>query len=193
MSAKPTADDFPTLVAIGAAVAITASLAHEAVGHGIGCLADGGTVALLTFLVFRCDGAGVLADGGGPFGAFLIAAFCLIAVRWLRPKPSTISLFGFALGVQMMLWVFAQMVREGIDGSDDWGHVTNGLGWMPGWHLAVIAIGIIGYVTTVRIAVKPAVALTQGRPARLLIPYVAACIFGQCGQVIVPHRRLTVS
>ncbi len=177
MSAGKTADDVPTLVAMGGAIAIAASLAHEAFGHGVGCLADGGTVTLLTFLVFRCAGAGVLTDAGGPVGAFVIATFCLILLRRLRSRPSVTSLFGYALGVQTMLWVFAQMVREGIDGSDDWGHVATGLGWKPAWHIAVITIGLVGYAVTIRVAAKLGVALARGRPARLLIPYCSACIF----------------
>ena len=170
-------DDVPTLIAVGAAVTICASLAHEALGHGIGCAADGGTVTLLTFQVFRCKGADVFADGGGPVGAFLIASLCLIALRLLRPKPSVGSVFTYALGVQMMLWVCAQMVREGIDGSDDWGHVADDLGWTTEWHIAVIVIGAIGYGITIRVATTLGIPLARGRPARLLIPYASSCIF----------------
>jgi hypothetical protein len=177
MSAESTNDDIPTLVAVGAMVAICASLAHEAFGHGVGCLIDGGTVTLLTFLVFRCEGAAVLADSGGPVGAFLIASLCLITLRQLKPKPSVVSLFAYALGVQMMLWVCAQMVREGIDGSDDWGHVAHALGWPPAWHLAAVAIGLIGYGATIRIAATLGEPLARGRPARLLIPYASTCVF----------------
>lgn len=177
MNARSTHDDIPTLVAVGAMVAICASLAHEAFGHGVGCLADGGTVTLLTFLVFRCEGAAVLTDAGGPVGAFLIASLCLIILRQLKPKPSAASLFAYALGIQMMLWVFAQMVREGIDGSDDWGHVARALGWPPAWQLAAIAIGSIGYGATIRIAATLGTPLASGRPARLLVPYASTCMF----------------
>ncbi|MFL9840356.1 hypothetical protein ABS767_05220 [Sphingomonas sp. ST-64] len=175
MSAAGTRDDGATLIAVGAAVAIAASLAHEALGHGVGCLADGGSVTLITFLVFRCAGAGVLADAGGPIGALCVAAACLIALRRFRPAPSAISLFGYALGVQTMLWVCAQMVREGIDGSDDWGHVAADLGWPPAWHAVAIAVGAIGYVGTIRIAARMGGSLAGGRPARLIIPYASAC------------------
>lgn len=170
-------DDVATLIAVGAAVAIAASLAHEALGHGVGCLADGGTVTLLTFLVFRCAGADMLADGGGPVGAFLVASLCLILVRRPRLAPSVASLFGYAVGVQTMLWVCAQMVREGIDGGDDWGHVAADLAWAPAWHAAVIALGVIGYVATIRIAARLGVFFARGRPARLLVPYISACMF----------------
>jgi hypothetical protein len=158
-------------------VAICASLAHEAFGHGVGCFADGGTVTLLTFLVFRCEGAGVLTDAGGPVGAFLVASLCLITLHQLKPKASVRSLFVYTLGAQMMLWVFAQMIREGMDGSDDWGHVARALGWQPAWHFAAIAIGLIGYGATVRIAATLGTPLAQGRPTRLLIPYASTCIF----------------
>ncbi|WP_174297100.1 hypothetical protein [Sphingomonas bacterium] len=177
MNAARSTDDVPTLIAVGAAVAITASLAHEALGHGVGCIADGGTVTLLTFLVFRCAGAGVLADGGGPVGAFLVAALCLILVRRLRPAPSVASLFGYALGVQTMLWVCAQMIREGIDGGDDWGHVAADLTWAPAWHVVVIALGVGGYAATIRIAARLGVFLASGKPERLLVPYISACLF----------------
>lgn len=171
----PMDDDLPTLVAVGAAVAVCASLAHEALGHGLGCLADGGTVTLLTFLVFRCAGAGVLADGGGPVGAFVVAGLCLAALWRLRPRPSIASLFAYALGVQTMLWVFAQLVREGIDGSDDWGHVARDLGWGAGWHAVAIALGAIGYGVAIRIATALGRPLAGGRPARLLVPCLATC------------------
>jgi hypothetical protein len=84
-------DDVPTLVAIGAAVALVASLAHEVLGHGLGCAFDGGTITLITFFVFRCDGGGVLADGGGPVGAFVVALACLLASWRLRPRLSVAS------------------------------------------------------------------------------------------------------
>lgn len=170
-------DDVPTLLAVGGLIAICASLAHEAFGHGIGCLADGGTVTLLTFMVFRCEGAGLLTDAGGPVGAFLIASLCLIAVRQLRLKPSVPSLFVYALGVQMMLWVFAQMVSQSINGTDDWGQIAQSLGWGPGLHIAVTAIGLIGYGLTIRIAEMLGKPLAQGRPARLLIPYASTAMF----------------
>ena len=177
MSASAARDDMPTLIAVGAAVAIAASLAHEAFGHGIACLVDGGTVTLLTFLVFRCAGAGVLADGGGPVGVFLVAAICLILLRWRRPSPSVGMLFTYALGVQATLWVCAQLVREAFDGSDDWGHVAAGVGWPSAWHIVAVVVGLIGYAVTVRIAVGLGIGLARGRPARLLVPYFFTCIF----------------
>lgn len=177
MNVQSNRDDIPSLIAIGAMVAICASLAHEAFGHGVSCMVDGGTVTLLTFMIFRCEGAGVFVDAGGPVGAFLVASLCLISLRQLRPKPSFASLFAYALGIQMMLWVWASMARQGIDGSDDWGYVAQQLGWGPGWRVAAITIGVIGYGFTIRIAAILGTPLASGRPERLLIPYASTCIF----------------
>jgi hypothetical protein len=69
------------------------------------------------------------------------------------------------------------MVREGIDGSDDWGHVAADLGWLPMWHVVVVALGVVGYAATIRMAARLGVFLARGKPARLLIPYISACIF----------------
>ena len=175
MSLPHDRDDRATLIAVGAAVAIGASLAHEVLGHGLGCRIDGGTVSLLTFLVFRCNGGGAATDAGGPVGALLVAGLCLLLLRLWRPRPSAGALFVYALGVQTLLWVCAQMVREGIDGSDDWGHAARALGWPWLWHPLLVAAGVLGYGVVVRIATSLGQPLAQGRPARLLIPYAATC------------------
>ena len=169
-------DDTPTLLALGAIVSITASLAHELLGHGTGCAIDGGRITLLTFLVFRCAGAGVLADGGGPVGAFAVGCAALLVLRTARPRSALLALFLFALGVPTLLWVWAQMIKEGLDGSDDWGHVAADVGWAAGWHATAIVIGAIGYAATLRIARGMSGPVADGRPLRLLIPYLAATV-----------------
>ena len=67
------------------------------------------------------------------------------------------------------------MVREGIDGSDDWGHVARDLHWRPGWHAVAVAVGVLGYGITLRVATSLGLSLAGGRPATLLIPYASTC------------------
>jgi len=171
---KVSNDDALTLVAVGALVPIVASLAHEALGHGVGCAIDGGRITLLTFLVFRCAGAGPIADGGGPVGAFVVGCVALAILAAGKPRSAVLKLFLLTLGGMALLWVWAQMVREAIDGSDDWGHVAADLAWPARWHLIACAIGVIGYVVTVRVIGRMAGPLTGGHPMRLLIPYLVA-------------------
>lgn len=171
-------DDASTLVAIGAVAAVVASLAHEALGHGLGCVADGGRVTLLTFLVFRCQGAGVLADGGGPIGALAVGLASLGLLLAIRPKPTPTRMFLFTLAALTLFWPFAQMLREATDGSDDWGHVARDLAWPPAWHLIGVAVALAGYVATLVVTSRLARIMAAGRPTRLAALWGAAVIAG---------------
>lgn len=169
-------DDVHMLLAMGALVSIVASLAHEAFGHGIGCLLDGGRITLITFLVFRCAGADVLIDGAGPLGAAVIGGLALALSLALKHKRLTLRLWLFNLGVIAWLWVSGQAIDEAFNGSDDWGHVAADLYWPSQWHLMVGALGAIGYGMTLRIASRWGWLLAGGRPLRLLLPYMAATV-----------------
>lgn len=169
-------DDTSTLVAFGLLISIVASLAHEDLGHGLGCLMDGGRITLITFLVFRCAGAGPIADGGGPVGAFAVGCIALVMVWAIRPRSMVLKLFLFNLGALILLWFWGQMVPEALGRNDDWGHVASELHWPGQWQLIAALIGVAGYVATVRIVGRMARGLAGGRPARLLIPYLAAAV-----------------
>lgn len=169
-------DDALTLVAIGVLVSIVASLAHEDLGHGLGCLLDGGRITLITFLVFRCAGAGAIADGGGPMGAFAIGSVALLLVWAMRPRSMVLKLFLFNLGALVLLWFWGQMIPEALARNDDWGHVASELNWPSQWQAITASIALVGYVVTVRIVGRMAGGLAGGRAARLLIPYLAATV-----------------
>ncbi len=169
-------DDVPTLVAIGLLVSIVASLAHEALGHGVGCLVDGGHITLITFLVFRCAGAGALADGGGPVGVIVTGCIALAIAAAARRRPSLLRLFLFNFGTLVLLWACGQAIKETFDGSDDWAHVATDLGWPNAWHLMVGAIAVLGYATVVRLSSRLGRVIAGGQPMRLLLPYGAAVV-----------------
>jgi len=170
-------DDVPTLLAIGLLISIVASLAHEALGHGVGCLMDAGHITLITFLVFRCAGAGVLADGGGPVGVIATGCIALLITAFMtRHRPTLPRLFLFNFGTLALLWVCGQAIEEAFDGSDDWGHVASDLGWSNSWHLIVGVAGVLSYAAIVRISSKLAKVIAGGHPKRLLLPYLAAMV-----------------
>ncbi|UPG90716.1 hypothetical protein L2Y96_02785 [Luteibacter aegosomaticola] len=169
-------DDWAVLASIGMLVVMIGSVAHEVIGHGLGCALDGGTITLVTFLVFRCDGASWLADGGGPIGAFAVGCFALLIAHVSRTGSGLLRLSSFTVASVLLFWVFAQMVREAFDGSDDWGHVARDLHWPSEWHLFVAVIGVIGYVLTLRLMRQLAVSIVDGQPPRLIIPYLAAAL-----------------
>jgi len=167
-------DDVPTLLAVGVLVSVVASLAHEALGHGVGCLLDGGHITLITFLVFRCAGAGALADGGGPVGVIVMGCLALATAVMARHRPTLLRLFLFTFGTLALLWVCGQVIEEAFDGSDDWGHVATDLGWPHSRHLIAGVLGVLGYGAIMRISSKLGKVIAGGRPLRLLLPYAAA-------------------
>jgi hypothetical protein len=52
-------DDLITGVAVGV-LATLAAVCHETLGHGVGCILDGGRITLLTSIYVRCAGATAL-------------------------------------------------------------------------------------------------------------------------------------
>lgn len=169
-------DDWATLISIGMLVVVIGSVAHEVIGHGLGCALDGGTITLVTFLVFRCDGASWLADGGGPIGAFAVGCLALLVTRAIRTRSALFRLSSFTVASVLLFWVFAQMVREAFDGSDDWGHVARDFHWPSEWHLFVAVAGVLGYVLTLRLMRRIAASIVDGQPPRLIIPYLGAAL-----------------
>ena len=169
-------DDWVVLAMLGTLVAIVGSVAHEAIGHGLGCALDGGTVTLLTFLVFRCDGAGWVADGGGPAGALIVGCLALILLQRSRPTNALCKLLLFTVASMLLFWFFAQMVKEAFDGSDDWGHVARDLSWPSQWHMVAAIVGALGYWMTFRVLRHAAVSVIDGRRLRLVVPYLGAAL-----------------
>ncbi len=169
-------DDWVVLAMLGTLVTIVGSVAHEAIGHGLGCALDGGTVTLLTFLVFRCDGAGWVADGGGPVGALIVGGLALVSLNRSRAKNPLYRLALFTVASMLLFWFFAQMVKEAFDGSDDWGHVARDLSWASQWHMVAATVGISGYWLTLRFLRHAAVSVIDGRRLRLIVPYLGAAL-----------------
>jgi hypothetical protein len=176
VSSSARQDDWVTLATVGALVTVVGSVAHEIMGHGLGCALDGGTITLVTFLVFRCDGAGWAADGGGPVGALLIGCLGLLFLHRSGARSPLFRLVLFTAASMLLFWFFAQMVEEAIDGRDDWGHVARDLHWSKAWHLAAAAVGVAGYALTLRLLKGVVGGVVQGRRTRLLVPYLGAAL-----------------
>ncbi len=172
----PASDDWLVMTVLGALVAIIGSVAHEMIGHGLGCALDGGTITLLTFLVFRCDGATWIADGGGPIGALLVGCLAVLFVFRRPSRDPLVRLALFTIASMLLFWFFAQMVAEAFDGSDDWGHVARDLDWPKKWHVMAATLGIVGYWLTFQVMRRAAASVIEGRRMRLIVPYLGAAL-----------------
>jgi hypothetical protein len=173
-SRNPDIDDPPTLIAVGVLAATLAAVAHEALGHGGACLAEGGAVTLLTSIYFHCRGAGDLTDAAGPLGSLAFGAAALAALRLVARASATQRLFLTTCAAIGLFWFFGQLARDAALAVDDWAFAARRapLGW------ALAALGVLGYAVSVRLLAEPTRALAAGaRRAtlrRLLVPWVAA-------------------
>ncbi len=67
-------DDKPTVAAIAVIAACAVTLAHEAIGHGLTCLASGGSITQLTSAYFQCSAHSTAMAAAGPAGNLVAAA-----------------------------------------------------------------------------------------------------------------------
>ena len=149
----PASDDMPTVAACGVLSATLAAILHEAVGHGLGCYADGGIVTLLTSIWFRCRGASTLTDAGGPLASLLGGAIGLALLRRRRIDGGlrlTLTLFtAFSL-----FWFSGQLISHAVTNHDDWAIIAHRLQWPSWWRLGAVALGVALYGTTIWLIVR---------------------------------------
>jgi hypothetical protein len=148
LASAPASDDWPTVAACGVLAATLAAILHEAVGHGLGCYADGGVVTLLTSTWFRCRGASTLTDAGGPLASLLGGAIGLALLRRRRidgARRLTLTLFtAFSL-----FWFSGQLIFHAVANHDDWAIIARRLQWPSWWRPGAAALGVALYGMTI--------------------------------------------
>lgn len=106
MSGAKHGDDIATVVAIAALAACLATVAHEAVGHGLPCIALGGEITQLTSVYFQCSAEGTAIAAGGPTGNLAAAALSYWAFTF-TPANATRTRFLLLLTMAFSLFWFA--------------------------------------------------------------------------------------
>jgi hypothetical protein len=140
-------DDVPTLLAAGVLAATLAAVIHESVGHGVGCLMDGGAITVLTSIWFRCRGAGSLTVAAGP-AASLVAGFsCLLLSRRWRPNG------GMQLAIMLsaafnLFWFAGQLIFHAITNGDTWAVMARMRHWPQWWRPVSLGIGVACYIAS---------------------------------------------
>ncbi len=143
-------DDLWTLAAIGVLAAMAATLSHELIGHGAGCLAAGGEVRLVTTVFFRCEGAGAIGDLGGPLGNLAWGMIALGMMSSRRVAHPEARLFLLLTGGFSLFWFFGQLALAGLTTGDDWIYAAHQAGWPPEWRIGAVVGGVAGYDLTRR-------------------------------------------
>lgn len=138
------------MIAAGVLAATLAAFCHETLGHGLGCVADGGRIILLTSIWFRCHGAGSVTDAGGPIGSLIggVAAVALLSFR----IPDHVARFILVLfGAFSLFWFAGQLISHPIGNRDDWAFVARRMGWSWVWRPIMAAIGVAAYAAAMRV------------------------------------------
>ena len=202
--APTSADDRPTLAALGILAFAPANITHEALGHGLTTLAVGGRPVLLTTCYLTSTGPDskwIPAAGGLMNLAVGLAA--LLALRLLpRPAPRP-RFFLLLVAAFNLFFAFGYPAYSGIARFGDWAAVTSGLNprWL--WRLLLIAISIAGYYATMLLlapaiapfAAQPSSATLPNEPRLLrltLTPYLAAILLACAAGALNPQGWRTM-
>jgi hypothetical protein len=181
MSIPAVRDDLPTLAAIGVLAALAATVSHEVAGHGLGCLAVGGDIRLITTIFFRCTGGTAVTDLGGPLGNLALGLVALSLTANRRIVFGETRLFLLLTGGLALFWFFAQLVVDGLAATDDWNFAAGQLGWPPSWRVFAVGAGILGYDLTRRGLTRGMRTLSTGQDRaadrrRILVPWLTGMV-----------------
>ena len=146
----PGQDDLATIAAIGSLAYLSADFAHHALGHGMACLALGGTIRNLSSIFVDCTLTGSTIDLSGPAANIVIGATAVVLVLFLPRLSRRLSLFLLLVAAFNLLWFAMQMVYSVTTRQDDWAWPLNEYGIGPAARVCLIIGGTLAYFLTVR-------------------------------------------
>jgi hypothetical protein len=176
------ADDWATVGAIGIAAYMIADVAHEAIGHGIACMAHGASISLLTSVYFRCSSRSPLVAVAGPSANLAVAWLVSIAQRRSRTADARLRLLLLTSLAFNLFWGAGSMVYHSISNRDDWAIAVAGNEPLWLWRIGLVVLGCMLYylgirsvIRTLSVFVAADEARAPGRAQRLvLVPYAVA-------------------
>ncbi|MGC1303955.1 MAG: hypothetical protein WA840_16435, partial [Caulobacteraceae bacterium] len=177
-AARHLQDDRWTLLAIGCLAALASAAGHEAVGHGLTCIAVGGRIALLTTTHFQCAGGAPLVDAAGPGMNLLLAALGAFGFRFARPSTPWLRLFFLALAAFNTFWFAGEALRSSLTHVDDEAALARTLGWPPAWRPACFAVAIGLYWWAVAYFAPPLREVSAGRGKAGALSLAAMVLLG---------------
>jgi hypothetical protein len=169
-------DDAATVIALGALAATLATLCHETLGHGLGCIGVGGHVTLLTSIWFRCKGGSIVTDAGGPMGNLVAGSLAVALLSYTRPDPK-VRLLLLLLGALNLFWFMGQIAFESLAHTrEDWYWLLQ-MGRTTNWRIAGAVAGIGGYMLVRRWLVAVIRKQRGPRAKTIHLAYAAAAAF----------------
>ena len=169
----------PTLCALSAMAFVSACVAHELLGHGLSCMAAGGTIRLLTSVYFKCSVGLPIVDASGPSMNLAVAFGAAMVLRHRQSSTAVRAVLGFLVAFNGF-WGAGYFLFSAVTNTGDWAFVLRELApkesWL--WRAAMAAMGAWLYGLTLRCAAS---VLPRGFP--LVAAYLAAGLVA-CASVL---------
>ena len=121
--------DPATVAAAGAVAYVLVAAVHEAVGHGVTCLAVGGYASAVSTTELRCDDvagmSAVIVTTGGSVANVLVALAMFGAFRVTRPLDGRTLLLGWLVCAWNLFHAGSYLLAGALFGFGDWGRVAS--------------------------------------------------------------------
>ncbi len=155
VGSSATVDGYAMPAALSAIAFVTACTAHEAIGHGGMCLANGGHVTLLTSVYFHCSNGGPLIDAAGPTANLVVGAICWWLARARAASPAVRLLLVLTMAFNLF-WGAGYFIFSAATNSGDWAFVLRQLELEPSWLWRSLmgALGVVIYAISLRAIVR---------------------------------------
>ncbi|AXK72442.1 hypothetical protein DWG18_09265 [Lysobacter sp. TY2-98] len=147
--------------AVGLCAFAIACVSHEAIGHGLACLASDGAIERLSAVVFQCSRTAWWIDLGGPLGSLACAVIALAMLRRGRSSPLIPFVFAFAA-----LWFAGQLIYSALVDRDDFAFVADAM--PPSMQIVVRCAQVIAGALVYRWALRVSAPWMPARRERLL-------------------------
>ena len=168
-----------TIIAVAIIAALTGSLLHEGLGHGLTAALRGDTVTQLTSNHLDSVRPDRLVDAAGTL-VNLAAGFLFLFGARAAGRRANLRYFLWFLAALNLLHAAGYFLFSGVLGLGDWADVIAGLPHQAALRTVMAASGALFYVVFLRLLIRDLRPFCPDRAtynsvARL--PYVAACVF----------------
>jgi hypothetical protein len=142
--------DILTVGAVAILAMITATVAHEAIGHGGVCLLQGGKIVRLTSVYFSCDGGNGWVPAAGPLGNLAAALLGWLGLRLLPAGAMRARLLCLLLWAFSLFWFAGYLIYDMALGGGDYIFTARALFGGADVRPAAGAMGVVLYLFIAR-------------------------------------------
>jgi hypothetical protein len=163
-------DDLVTVAGLGVIAACVSMVAHEALGHGLECLAIGGRITRLTNALFTCQGQDAFTSIAGPIGNLVVGALAALffsAISAVRPRLKLLALFVAAFS---LFWEAGYMLYAAVKGEGDYVYFLHDVGAPAVFRPLLGVSGLLLYVVAIALVGRGVGSFGATRARRLLWP-----------------------